>query len=412
MLILTGGMQGIPRELYEAAEVDGASWCKKELRITLPLLRRSIALSLIISVIGSLLAFNQFFILAQNNVSLETVVEWVYQTGVQRVPPRLRDGDGALPGRDHRDRQHDPVPRAAGHDRAVTAGGLTATRSAPARRRSSRGPGFYLYLATGLMLSVLFVLPLLWAIARSFQPTNLASTHPKAADFTHFTLANYRAVFGQEHILHNVMNSLVAAIGTALLTTIVSAMAGFGLAKFRFRGSGLVFSALLLALMIPFQAVLTPLFIELNYLHLTNSLVGLILIYSTFSLPFGVFVMRNTFQQVPRELMESAEVDGAGLVATLVRVLRPLIVPGLATTAIYAFLYSWTEFLQALTFLETDGKLTLPVKLFNIETSTYGAINYGYMSSGIVIAMVPCLVLYLSLQRYYVQGLMSGAVKG
>ncbi len=80
MLILTGGMQGIPRELYEAAEVDGASWWKKELRITLPLLRRSIALSLIISVIGSFLAFNQFFILAQNNVSLETVVEWIYQT--------------------------------------------------------------------------------------------------------------------------------------------------------------------------------------------------------------------------------------------------------------------------------------------------------------------------------------------
>jgi multiple sugar transport system permease protein len=280
------------------------------------------------------------------------------------------------------------------------------------RRKGDRGAGFYLYLAVGIMLSFVFVVPLLWAISRSFQPTNLASTHPKAADFTHFTLANYRAVFAQEHILHNVLNSLLAAVGTALLTTVVSAMAGFGLAKFRFRGSGLVFSAILIALMIPFQAVLTPLFIELNYMHLTNSLFGLILIYSTFSLPFGVFVMRNTFQQIPRELMESAEVDGANLVNTLIRVLRPLIVPGLATTAIYAFLYSWTEFLQALTFLETDGKLTLPIKLFNIETSTYGAINYGYLSSGIVIAMVPCLVLYLSLQRYYVQGLMSGAVKG
>ena len=164
--------------------------------------------------------------------------------------------------------------------------------------------------------------------------------------------------------------------------------------------------------MIPFQAVLTPLFIELNDLHLTNSLLGLIFVYSTFNLPFGVFVMRNTFSQIPRELIESAEVDGAGVFSTLVRVLRPLIVPGLATTAIYAFLYSWNEFLQALTFLESDGKLTLPVKLFNIDTSTYGAINYGYLSSGVVIAMVPCIVLYLSLQRYYVQGLMSGAVKG
>ena len=91
MLILTGGMQGIPRELYEAAEVDGASWWKKERRITLPLLRRSIALSLIISVIGSFLAFNQFFILAQNNVSLETVVESVYQTGFSAYHLGLRD---------------------------------------------------------------------------------------------------------------------------------------------------------------------------------------------------------------------------------------------------------------------------------------------------------------------------------
>ena len=261
-------------------------------------------------------------------------------------------------------------------------------------------------------MSIAFVLPLAWAVARSFQPTNLAAAHPQLGDFTHFTTANYRAVFAKEHILRNVLNSLGAGIGTALLTTVVSALAGYGLAKFRFRGSGIVFSAILLALMIPFQAVLTPLFIELSYLHLTNSLLGLVLIYTTFSLPFGVFVMNNTFQQIPRELMESAEVDGAGIFNTLIRILRPLIIPGLATTAIYAFLYSWTEFLQALTFLETDSKLTLPVKLFNIDTSTYGAINYGYLSSGIVIAMVPCIVLYLSLQRYYVQGLMSGAVKG
>jgi multiple sugar transport system permease protein len=293
----------------------------------------------------------------------------------------------------------------------VTAGGLAAARPA-VKRQTRRDAGFYLYFSVSLMLAVVFVLPLVWAVARSFQPTNLAASHPKAADFTHFTTENYRAVFAKEHILHNVLNSLVAGIATALLTTVVSGLAGYGLAKFRFRGSGVVFAAILLALMIPFQAVLTPLFIELSYLHLTNSLIGLVLIYTTFSLPFGVFVMRNTFQQIPRELIESAEVDGAGFFNTLIRVLRPLIVPGLATTAIYAFLYSWTEFLQALTFLQTDGKLTLPVKLFNIDTSTYGAINYGYLSSGIVIAMVPCIVLYLSLQRYYVQGLMSGAVKG
>lgn len=279
-------------------------------------------------------------------------------------------------------------------------------------RARNRGLAFWAYLAAGIGLSVAFLFPLVWAVARSFQPPTLAASVPQSSDFTHLTLSNYRAVFGPEHILPNVVNSLIAAVGTALLTTAAATLAGYGLAKFRFRGAGVVFALILVALMIPFQAVLTPLFLELNYMHLTNNLLGLVLVYSTFNLPFGVFVMRNTFQQIPQELVESAEVDGAGVFATLVRVLRPLIVPGLATTAIYAFLYSWNEFLQALTFLQSDDKLTLPVKLLDIDTSTYGSINYGYLSAGIVIAMVPCVVLYLSLQRYYVQGLMSGAVKG
>jgi multiple sugar transport system permease protein len=280
------------------------------------------------------------------------------------------------------------------------------------RRKKKHGAGYWAYLVSATALAVVFVFPLVWAVLRSFQPPNLASAVPQRGDFTHLTLANYRAVFAKEHILHNVVNSLVAGLGTALLTMVVATLAGYGLAKFRFRGAGVVFGLILLALMIPFQAVLTPLFIELNYLHLTNSILGLIFVYATFNLPFGVFVMRNSFEQIPREIVESAEVDGAGPMMTLLSVLRPLIIPGLATTAIYAFLYSWNEFLQALTFLQSDGKLTLPVKLFNIDTSTYGAINYGYLSSGIVIAMVPCVVLYFSLQRYYVQGLMSGAIKG
>ncbi len=164
--------------------------------------------------------------------------------------------------------------------------------------------------------------------------------------------------------------------------------------------------------MIPFQAVLTPLYLELSDLHMTDNLLGLVLVYSTFNLPFGVFVMSNTFRQIPRELTESAQVDGAGVMMTLWRVLRPLIVPGLATTATYAFLYAWTELLQALTFLSSYNKLTLPVKLYDVSVGTYGTVNNAYLSAGIVFAMVPCIALYLALQRYYVQGLMSGAVKG
>jgi multiple sugar transport system permease protein len=291
--------------------------------------------------------------------------------------------------------------------------GAAITQDARPARRRRHDTGFWVYLAVATMIAVVFLLPIVWAVLRSFQPASLSSLKPQAADFTHFTFANYQAVSqGVADVLPNLLNSLIVGVGTALLTMVVATLAGYGLAKFRFRGSGIVFAVILLALMIPFQAVLTPLYLELSDLHLTDNLIGLILVYSTFNLPFGVFVMRNTFQQVPRELVESARVDGAGVITTLVRVMRPLIVPGLATTATYAFLYSWTELLQALTFIQSSGKLTLPVKLYDITTSTYGAVNNAYLSAGIVLAMVPCVALYLALQRYYVQGLMSGAVKG
>ena len=298
---------------------------------------------------------------------------------------------------------------------AVTATRPNVAVGEAARRpaRGERGPGFYMYLAAGAALATLFVLPLVWVIVRSLEPSTLSSQAPAAADFTHMTVANYSALLGStEDVLVNVLNSLITGLGTAALTVLASTFAGYGLSRFRFRGAGIVFAAILLALMIPFQAVLTPLFLELHFFHLLNTLLGLVLIYSTFNLPFGVFVMRNTFSQIPRELVDSARVDGAGVLTSLVRVMRPLVLPGVATTAIYAFLYSWNELLQALTFLTSDNLMTLPVKLYNVETSTYGAINYGYLSSGVVIAMVPCVVLYLALQRYYVRGLTSGALKG
>jgi multiple sugar transport system permease protein len=287
---------------------------------------------------------------------------------------------------------------------------------AAARRaaKRQRGRGFYIYFSAGTGLAVAFVLPLLWVIVRSLEPQKLTEVTPSGADFTSMTVSNYSTLLGSDYdVLVNLLNSLLAGLGTAALTVLVSTMAGYGLARFRFRGAGIVFGAILLALMIPFQAVLTPLFLELHFFHLLNTLLGLVLVYSTFNLPFGVFVMRNTFSQIPRELVDSAKVDGAGVMTALVRVMRPLVVPGMATTAIYAFLFSWNELLQALTFLTSTNLMTLPVKLFNVMTQqSSGVINFGYLASGVVIAMVPCTVLYMALQRYYVRGLTSGALKG
>jgi multiple sugar transport system permease protein len=286
-----------------------------------------------------------------------------------------------------------------------------AARPAVRGRTRERG-GFILYLAGGTLASVLFLLPLAWAVLRSFMPDNLVTQAPSGADFSHLTAGNYSGLVKANNILHYALNSLLVACGTAVLTAIVATMAGYGFARFRFRGSGVVFALVLATLMVPFQALLTPLFLEMNSLRLTNNLVGLALFYTTFNLPFGVFVMRNTFLQIPWELSEAAAVDGASTFRTVVFVLRPLVVPGVATTVLYAFLFSWTEFVGALTFITSNSLYTLPLALLNMEYGSVGQVNFGYLEAGAVIAMVPCVLLYIGLQRFYIRGLMSGVVKG
>jgi len=291
---------------------------------------------------------------------------------------------------------------------ASTALPAAGRRRGDARRRA----GLAVYLTVGTVASILFVLPLAWAVFRSLLPDTLVTSAPSSADVRHLTLANYSGLISGGNILHFALNSLLVAAMTAAVTAVVATMAGYGFARFRFRGSGLVFALILATLMVPFQALLTPLFLEMHTLGLTNSLFGLALFYTTFNLPFGVFVMRNTFLQIPWELSEQAAVDGASAARTLVSVLRPLVVPGIATTILYAFLFSWTEFVGALVFLTSNDLYTLPLALLNMEYSSVGQVNYGFLEAGAVIAMIPCLVLYVALQRYYIRGLTSGVVKG
>src|ERR1700691_219602 len=281
-----------------------------------------------------------------------------------------------------------------------------------ANRSRARG-SLAVYIVAGLAISAVFVAPLLWEMFRSLQPESTVTNPPSGASFSHLTFTNYKTLLsGQDDILRNVVNSLIVAVLAAVLTALVSTLAGDGFGLYRYRGSGLVFGLVLLAFMIPFQAVLTPLFLEMHFLHLLNSLIGLALFYTTFNLPVGVYVMRNSFLQVPGEIVDAARVDGASVTRPLLSVLRPLVLPGIATSALYAFLFSWTEFLGALSFMTNDSLFPLPVALSNVETGTYGAINYGLLLAGAVIAMIPCIVVYVALQRYYVRGLVSGALKG
>ena len=269
-----------------------------------------------------------------------------------------------------------------------------------------------LYGFAAALAIVVFVVPLLWALMRSVQPNDTITAAPDADTFFRFTWDNFRGIAAEGHIPGAVRNSLVVSVGTAVLTTLLATAAGYGFGRFRFRGSSVAFALIIVTLMVPFQAILTPLFLQLNAMRLTDSLLGLVLFYSTMNLPFGVFVMRTAFAAVPDALEEAARIDGASTLRTLTHVLRPLIVPGMATTALYAFLAAWTDFLGALTFLTRQDLYTLPVSLVNLQQGAYGQLDYGFLSAGAVIAMIPCVVLFVALQRYYVAGLSAGAVKG
>jgi multiple sugar transport system permease protein len=299
----------------------------------------------------------------------------------------------------------------ASSSRTRSAAPATTRARATGDRPEGRTKVVLYVLATVLSLLV-FVVPLAWALLRSLQPNATITAAPDASTFFDVTLDNFRRLADIASIPRAIGNSLIVSVGTAVLTTLLATAAGYGFGRFRFRGSGTAFALILVTLMIPFQAILTPLFLEMNAMRLTDSLLGLVLFYSTVNLPFGVFVMRTAFASVPNELEDAANVDGAGTVRTLTSVLRPLVVPGMATTALYAFLASWTEFLGALTFLTRQELYTLPVALLNLQQGAYGSIDYGLLAAGSVIAMVPCVVLFVALQRYYVAGLSAGAVKG
>lgn len=299
---------------------------------------------------------------------------------------------------------------------------LDATVVRPPRRRRTQGTANHvrdttvkrtLYAIGGVGSALVFGVPLLWSVMRAFQPEAVITAAPNWSTFFQLGWQNFAQIFNpSSHILMGLVNSLIVSISTAIVTAVVATLAGYGFARFRFRGANWVFGLVLVTMMVPFQAILTPLYLELNAMHLTNSRLGLMLFYVTVNLPFGVFVMRNSFQSVPTELEDSAFVDGASRARLILSVLRPLLLPGAATAALYAFLASWTEFLGALTFLTKDSLYTLPVALLNLQTGTYGQVSYGVLVAGSVIAMIPCIALYVGLQRFYVAGLSSGALKG
>jgi multiple sugar transport system permease protein len=269
-----------------------------------------------------------------------------------------------------------------------------------------------LLLGVSLGFLAMFLFPLAWSLLTSLMPAGESSTSPPTYLPSRLSLENYRSLLSYgEGIGHYVWNSGAVAALTVGLTVTLSTLAGYGFSRFTFPGRNAVFVGILATLMIPFQSILTPLFVLLRLLHLQNTLTGLALVYTTFQLPFSVFMMRNSFDAVPREIEEAALLDGCTPLRMLLRVMLRLVSPGVVTVGLFAFFGAWNELLAAL-ILQTDAeKFTLPVMLLNARSGSLGTINWGVMQAGISVGMLPCAALFLLLQRYYISGLIAGAVK-
>ncbi|MGC3994053.1 MAG: carbohydrate ABC transporter permease [Propionicimonas sp.] len=290
---------------------------------------------------------------------------------------------------------------------------MTTTTLAPTPAR--RGSGTSLagialrtpyYVVTG-GLAILFLFPLVWTAVASVSPRAGTAQADGFGFANYVTLANYQA-----GIWVYLFNSAFVALLTVLLTLLVSTLSGYAFARFSFPGKNLLFMGTLAILMVPYATLLIPLYVLLTRVGLQNSLVGVALVLTMFQLPFSVFMMRISFEAVPRELDEAALVDGCSSGAVLVRVLLPAVKPGLITVGLFAFLAAWNDFMAPLILINDTNKMTLPLAVSNLRVQVQGIIDYGATEAGVVILAVPCCILFLLLQRHYVRGFMSGALKG
>lgn len=252
--------------------------------------------------------------------------------------------------------------------------------------------------------------PIYWMIATSFKNGSQLFTWPPTYIPWRPTLANYDEAFIQRPLLDYARNSAIVAVISTPLSVTISALAAFGFSRFRFRGRSFLLFVILAVRMLPALIVALPLFLIFRDLHLVDSKTGLILAYTVFNLPFNIWLLHAFFADVPREIEDAATVDGASQVRLFFGIMVPLAAPGLVASSILCLLLAWNEFGFALILTYTLKSQTLPIAIagFTSDRGTY----FGAMAAAGTLAVVPVFLFAVVIQRYLVQGLTAGAVKG
>lgn len=254
---------------------------------------------------------------------------------------------------------------------------------------------------------ILVILPIIWVFTTSLQPGGRArfSFIPST-----ITFENYAHLLSNPLITRSLLNSLLVSLSSTALSVAISAMAGFAFSRYRFKGRRILMSVILGIFMIPITVNTIPLYMTLQKLGWLNTYWALIITYQALILPLNVFLMKNFFDTIPVELEEAAMADGASRLQAFVRVTLPLSWPGLAVASMFAFRFSWNEFVFAITFISERKLRTFQAALYWFMGLQKA--NWGYVTAGIIVGMIPVIIMFLIFQRRFIEGLTMGGVKG
>ncbi|WP_312641251.1 carbohydrate ABC transporter permease [Hydrogenoanaerobacterium sp.] len=270
--------------------------------------------------------------------------------------------------------------------------------------------GFRIFLTLSILLIGGFVfLPLLWLINTALKPA--AETFTLSFFTGPMTLDNFKNVITDMRILTYLKNSLVVSFLSSFMATLVSALAGYSFSKFRYRGRSSIMTVFMLAQAFPQAILLLSIYMMMMKMGMLDNYWSLVLSYVVFTLPVGTWTMKSYFDQLPNALIESAKVDGAGHMRTMAQIIFPLAVPGMVSIAIYGFVWSWNDLLYSLTLVTDPGKRTLAPGLVLTYLGEFQN-NWANMMAAAVVVSIPVTIIFIFLQRYFIQGLTAGAVKG
>ncbi len=275
------------------------------------------------------------------------------------------------------------------------------------RRSPAQTAGVYVILVA---FCIFAAFPVYWVVLTSLKSARDVFKTAEILIPVRLNLSNYATVFKQYQIARWIEVSTILALVSTFFALIVGILAGYSLTHFRYRGRHVLAVAIILSYIIPKGLLFIPLFLVLNQLGLVDTFLGLVFAHETFSVPFCTWLLYGYFKTLPKELVDSGRIDGCSPLGVLTKILLPLAAPSVATAAIFAFTTSWNEFLYAATLITSSRLKTLPLGIAGfLRADSY---NWGPMMAAAVIAIIPMLVLFVLLQRYVVQGLTIGAVKG